>query len=244
MEPQTYLITGAAGGIGTAICTKLLDENHTVLGIDINSTVSTLFPGHNFTGIQADVLDAKELAQIAESIGDIHHIITSSGIALPSESQNNKGFGIPTPEVFAESVNLNLISHYNILHAFLPNLMRASGNRSVTLVSSINAIQGFGLPAYSSAKAGLSGLVVSLVKTLGSHGIRINALLPGTTPTPATLEEWAHVPDHWETMKANAPLKKLGTPEDIANSALALTQLMTHVTGQCIVVDGGQVVGR
>lgn len=88
------------------------------------------------------------------------------------------------------------------------------------------------------------GLVNAMAPALGTRGIRINAVAPGTTPTPSTLAEWAHVPTHFDDMASGVPLGRLGAPEDIATTFLVLARDLRHVTGQCIVVDGGQTVER
>ena len=118
-----------------------------------------------------------------------------------------------------------------------------TGIAPITLTTSTDALASYGLPAYAAAKAGLIGLVHSLAGPLGADGIRINAVAPGDVPTPRNVREWAHVPGWYDGLRESSPLGRLGTPEDIAAAYLALID-MRHVTGQVIVVDGGQTISR
>ncbi len=141
------------------------------------------------------------------------------------------------------SLDQNLVTAWIALHAALPHLRAVGGDRSITLTSSTDALAAYGLPAYAAAKAGLLGLVRSLAATLGADGIRINAVAPGDVPTARNVREWAHVPGWYDRLREASVLDRLGTPADIAETYLALIDLQ-HVTGQTIVVDGGQTIAR
>jgi L-rhamnose 1-dehydrogenase len=192
--------------------------------------------------IEVDVTDSSALAEIAASLGPISHLVTVAGGALDAETTTTDGL-VPT-SCWEDSIRVNLTSAYGTLYAFAPNLQAAHGDRSVTFISSINAIQGYGLVAYSAAKAGLSGMMNALVVPLGRDGIRVNCVLPGTTPTPRTRQEWSHVPDHFTKMAAGVPIGRLGAPEDIADAVHAIALTLTHVHGVELVVDGGQSRSR
>ena len=84
----------------------------------------------------------------------------------------------------------------------------------------------------------------ALVDPLGGEGIRINVIAPGSVRTPRTERIWQHDADHFERLEAGTALGRLGTPDDIARSFIALATLLSHVTGQVLVVDGGQMVKR
>jgi NAD(P)-dependent dehydrogenase (short-subunit alcohol dehydrogenase family) len=243
VPPQLVLVTGAAGGIGSATCRAFLAAGFAVIGLDHAASVVTAPADGDYTGVVADVLDADALVT---AVGDlaVSHLVTCAGIALVAETANHAGFGLPDVVTFRKSVELNLTSHYATLAAVWPQLRDGEGNRSVSFASSINALQGFGLPAYSAAKAGLIGLVHALVVPLGAAGVRVNAVAPGTVPTPGTEAEWAHVPSHFDDMAALVPLRKLGHPDDVAAAFVALARDLTHVSGQTIVVDGGQSLHR
>lgn len=242
---ELVIVTGAAGGIGSATCRAFLAGGYPVVGLDVAPRVIEPPAPGEYTGF---VADARDLGAVTAVLGGlstrVSHLVTCAGIALLAETTNDAGFGLPDVTTFRESVDLNLTSHYVALSAVWPQLRDGSGNRSVGFASSINAMQGFGMPAYSAAKAGLIGLVRALVVPLGACGVRVNAVAPGTVPTPGTRAEWAHVPEHFDDMAALVPLRKLGHPDDVAAAFLALARDLTHVSGQTLVVDGGQSLHR
>jgi 3-oxoacyl-[acyl-carrier protein] reductase len=97
------------------------------------------------------------------------------------------------------------------------------------------------MPAYSAAKAGLVGMMHGLVRPLGAEGIRVNTIAPGTIRTPRTERIWAHVPGHFERLADSTALGRLGEPRDVARAYRALALELTHVSGEVLVVDGGQL---
>jgi NAD(P)-dependent dehydrogenase (short-subunit alcohol dehydrogenase family) len=234
------VVSGSSGGIGRPTCQAFIDAGFSVFGIDIAEPPPI---DRWFTSVRADVTKPEELAVMlaCADLPPVSHVVTLAGIAHPAEPDAHLCGTLIGPEVFRQSVELNLGGHFNVLHATLPYLDQSAGDRSVAFVSSINALRGFGLPAYSAAKAGLSGLVWALTPFLGARGIRVNVVLPGTTPTPATLDEWSSDPDHFGRLAAAVPLGRLGSPSDVAETLVALCRLR-HVTGQELVVDGGQSV--
>lgn len=219
--------------------TAFLAAGCDVLGLDANPAVETLSTSQRYCGITLDVTDPESLQRAACAMAEVHHLVCVAGGALAEETSD--GHGIVEPEVFDRSVRLNLSGAYYTLHAFMENLGESAAiDRSVTFISSVNAVTGFGLPAYAAAKAGLTGLMHALLVPLGAKGIRVNCVLPGTTPTPRTRAEWAHRVGHFEQMAASVPLGRLGTPEDVATTVTSLALRMTHLHGVELLVDGGQ----
>jgi meso-butanediol dehydrogenase/(S,S)-butanediol dehydrogenase/diacetyl reductase len=235
------LVTGAAGGLGSALVTALVERRDRVVAIDR--------VGIERDDVAAYAIDLADEDAVAGALADaaarglaIQHVVAIAGAALPEEKTGADLADLPL-EVFRASLELNLVSAWITLRAALPHLRRADGDRSITLTTSTDALASYGLPAYAAAKAGLIGLVHSLAGTLGADGIRINAVAPGDVPTARNVREWEHVPGWYDGLRASSPLGRLGTPEDIAAAYLALMD-MHHVTGQVIVVDGGQTVSR
>ena len=245
--PDTVLVTGAAGAIGAATVCRFVEAGLHVIAFDRDPSVRDA-AGPRVAAYQVDVDDASAVAHaVADACATraLRHVIGIAGGALPREPATSDDPLSLTPDEFRASVDANLTSQYVVVHACLPWLRRAGGgDRSVTLTSSFNALAGWGMPAYSSAKAGLIGMMRALTAPLGAEGIRVNVVAPGTIRTPRTERIWAHDANHFPHLEATTALGRLGTPDDVARAYLALATMLTHVTGQVLVVDGGQMTKR
>jgi NAD(P)-dependent dehydrogenase (short-subunit alcohol dehydrogenase family) len=245
--PAVVLVTGAAGAIGSATVRLFLDAGFDVVGFDREPAVASIATGH-YTGIRVDLQDDVALVDAVASLcshGRLSHVVAIAGGALPAEPQTQHDPAALDPHLFRSSIEANLTTQFLTLHAVLPWLRRNPNvDRSVTFTSSFNALTGCGMPAYSAAKAGLIGLMHALTGPLGAEGVRTNVVAPGTVRTPRTERLWAHVPAHFEQLEATTALGRLATPADVARTYVALVTMLTHVTGQVIVVDGGQMVKR
>jgi len=239
---SAVLVTGAAGGLGSALTDALLARGDQVVALDRTAVEAR-------EGMRSYAVDLLDEAAVVAALADataagpgIRHVVAIAGGALPDEKACVDPAEL-TLEVFRRSLDQNLITAWITLRAALPHLRAVDGDRSITLTSSTDALAAYGLPAYAAAKAGLLGLVRSLAATLGADGIRINAVAPGDVPTERNVREWAHVPGWYDRLREASVLDRLGTPPDIAATYLALIDLQ-HVTGQTIIVDGGQTIAR
>jgi 3-oxoacyl-[acyl-carrier protein] reductase len=238
------LVTGAAGAIGSATVEAFLAGGWRVVGLDRDAAVAQERAGYH--GFAVDLLDDAALARVlarAEETGPLAHVVGIAGGALPEEPVTQDDPAALTPATFRASLDANLTTQFLLLGASMPWLRRGSGDRSVTFTSSWNALSGAGMPAYSAAKAGLIGMMRALVGPLGREGIRVNVVAPGTIRTPRTERIWSGDPDHFERLEAAIPLGRLGAPGDVADAFVGLAGL-PHVTGQVLVVDGGQLLAR
>jgi meso-butanediol dehydrogenase / (S,S)-butanediol dehydrogenase / diacetyl reductase len=239
------LVTGAAGAIGSATVDAFLERGFYVVGMDRDAKV-TRAKGFDYNGIQVELEQEEAIIAAMRDvarIGNLAHIVGLAGGALPSETAE-KGLLELDQASFAESIAANLVTQYAVVRAALPLLRVSEGDRSIALTSSFNALSGWGLPAYSAAKAGLIGLMHALTSPLGKEGIRINVVAPGTVRTPRTERLWGHEPGHFPGLESRSAIGRVGSPADVANAFVALATLLTHVTGQVLVVDGGQMVKR
>jgi NAD(P)-dependent dehydrogenase (short-subunit alcohol dehydrogenase family) len=247
VQPAVTLVTGAAGAIGSATVRLFVEAGFHVVGLDRDPGVACVAP-QRYTGLQVDLTDESALAaaiDAAEHTGDLAHVVGIAGGALPEEPRTQDDPAALEPELFRASIEANLTTQFLVMRAALPWLRRNSGvDRSITLTSSFNALTGCGMPAYSAAKAGLIGMMHALTGPLGAEGIRVNVVAPGTVRTPRTERIWGHVPGHFERLEAATALGTLAMPEDVGRAFLALATMLTHVTGQVLVVDGGQMIKR
>jgi 3-oxoacyl-[acyl-carrier protein] reductase len=240
----SVIVVGGSGGIGSAVVGCYLDRGVEVVVIDKEPAMGNASSAAGLHYVQADVTRDDQIAAAYASARaltlPIHHLVSLAGGAYPVE------FGKlvdTSSEIIRRSIELNLTSHLLLTRAFLPLLgygeeTKARADRSITLISSINAVRDYGLPAYSAAKAGLMGFVRAMATELGADGIRINVIAPGTVATPEDSEQ----PKDRDALRRGTVLGRLAEPSDIADAIVAISHDMRAVTGQCLIVDSGQTV--
>lgn len=246
MSKGVVLISGAAGGIGSATVDRFLASGYEVAGLDVSAAVEGLRDGA-YRGKIADVTDAHRLVAAVDDLlngRQLRHVVGLAGRVLDGEPGSIAPDFSAAVDGFSASVELNLTGQYALIQAGLPRLIDASGDRSIVLCSSINALRGYGAPAYSAAKAGLIGMAHALATPLGARGIRINVVAPGTTRTPLIEREMATSNDskRLERVAEEIPLGQVGEPEDVAAVIESVADRMTHVNDEVIRVDGGQLL--
>lgn len=241
MNKEVVFITGAEGNIAKRIVKKYLENGCKVIATDIfDKTANTdFYNNENYEYYKLDVTNFEEIQQLYKKIekyGKITHMISAAGGPIKSEID---GLESATIEDIEKSVQLNLISHIYLTKAFLPLIEKEENNKTITLISSVNALKSFNLPIYSAAKAGIYGFMNSMVKELGKKDIRINVISPGTVPTDKDIASNGNFYNYrYKDMMA---LKDFTKPEDIADAIYSVTHIMKAVTGQNIVVDSGQI---
>jgi galactose dehydrogenase len=231
---MTVLVTGAAGGIGTATVQAFLASGFDVVGLDRQPA-----PGEpGYTHVVLDLLDEGAVHDAVAGVGPLRHLVCIAGGALMPEKTSDDVASLEL-DVWRASLDQNLTAAFISLQAALGGLRQLEGDRSISVVSSTDALLSCGLPAYAAAKAGLIGLVHALTGPLGAEGIRINAVAPGDIPTERNVAEWGHVDGWYSRMREATALDRLVTAEEVAGTFLAIATQLTSLTGQTIVVDGG-----
>ncbi len=134
-------------------------------------------------------------------------------------------------------ITVNLKSAFNFIHAITPIMMRQRGGSIINMASVVGVSGNAGQSNYSASKAGMIGLAKSIAKELGSRGVRANAIAPGFIITDMTAQLSEEVRESWAKQ---IPMRRGGTPEDVANVATFLaSDLSSYVTGQVIHCCGG-----
>lgn len=246
LKDKTAIITGAGSGLGEAIARRFAAEGASLLLCDKNARavqalseeLSTQAPG--VLACEADVSDSGAVHEMAESclraFGKIDILINNAGISP------KKAYLEYTEDDWDAVIDVNLKGEYLCARAVSEHMMARRYGRIVNLSSSAWRSGGFagGIP-YTSAKAGVIGLMRSLAKTLGPYGVTVNAIAPGPTATPLT-DEW--LPARQEEIVKQIPLGRVGRPLDVANAALFLaSDEAEYITGICLDVNGGIAMG-
>lgn len=242
LEGKTALITGAARGIGKAIALKYAQEGANIaftdLTIDENAQrtekelVVLGVKAKGYASNAANFEDtANVVAEIHKEFGRIDILVNNAGITRDGLMMRM------TEQQWDMVINVNLKSAFNFIHACTPVMIRQKSGSIINMSSVVGVSGNAGQCNYSASKAGMIGLAKSIAKELGSRGIRANAIAPGFIITEMTDQLTDEVKAEWA--KA-IPLRRGGTPEDVANVATFLaSDLSSYVTGQVLLVCGG-----
>lgn len=241
------LVTGAAGSIGVATVAAVLARGAAVVAADRQA-----LPGH-IAGLVSDELrvdltddegTGAALRTVAEH-GRLRHVIAIAGGGDAGELAEADP-AVESLATFSRVVANNLLVAFTTIRHAVPLLRQSSGDRSITLVGSINAYGGYGAPGYSAAKAGLLGLVNSLAPVLGPDGIRVNCLTLGTVDTDnlRALAEARGVRLDLAAVAEQTPLHRVLTPDDVAAALVSMALDMGGLTGSNLVLDNGQLRSR
>ncbi len=245
MQGRIALVTGAASGIGKACVDALLTKGASVVALDIDPNIDTLFDTPAVLGIQCDVTDkvaVKEaLGQTARYFGGLDLIVSNAGIFPVSARVENM-----EDATWDRSLDLNLTSHRKLFTLAIPYL-KTGIDPAVVIVGSKNVpAPGPGAAAYSVAKAGLTQLVRVAALELGEYGIRVNAVHPNAVYDTAiwTDEVLKARASHYglsvAEYKTNNVLKQEVTSRDVANLIVSmLGGTFSRITGAQIPIDGG-----
>ncbi len=250
-ERSTVLVTGAGIGIGAATARAFGDAGYRVIVTDILEEESrSVVSGIESGGGEAeyhhlDVTSTEEVESVVsavqETYGPLDAIVANAGIA------HKVPLAELTDEKWDQTHEIDLNGVRRVCRAAAP-AMREAGRGSMIAVSSIMGVA-YGWDEhvqYSSAKAGIVGLVRGLAVELAREGIRVNGIAPGYIRTAQALsEEHSLGPEGLEQAAEFIPMGRVGEPEDIADVILFLaSDAARYLTGQVIVVDGGLLVGR
>jgi NAD(P)-dependent dehydrogenase (short-subunit alcohol dehydrogenase family) len=244
MSGQVVLVTGASGSIGRSVVARLAAAGVTVVTADRRVPDVQPDPPPAREAL-VDLTDAAATASAVADLlpsGQLHHVVAVAG-GGDLDELSIEDVAEESLDTFDRVVRNNLHVAFVTVRHTVPCLRATSGDRSITLVGSINAEGGYGAPGYSAAKAGLVGLVRSLAPALGSDGIRINCLTLGTVDTD-NLRSLTAARGRRLDLEAAGRRTALGrvlSPDDVARAAVALATDLVGLTGADIVLDNGQL---
>ena len=242
LDGKVALITGAARGIGKAIALKFAAEGADVAFTDLvineaaEETISEIAAfGHKVKGYASNAAKFEETHTVVDEIlkdfGHIDILVNNAGITKDGLVMRM------TEDQWDAVINVNLKSAFNFIHAVIPGMARQKGGSIINMASIAGQMGNPGQVNYASSKAGLIAMAKSVAKEMGSRGIRANAIAPGFIVSEMTNALPEEVRAEYIKM---IPLKRGGTVDEIANTALYLaSDLSSYVTGQVIAVNGG-----
>ena len=234
LEGKVALITGASRGIGKAIALKFASEGADFAFTDIKISDDTVKELEALgVKVRAYASNAADFAQTHETVEQIMADFGRIDILVNNAGITRDGLMLRMDEAQWDAViNVNLKSAYNYIHACTPIMARQRGGSIINMSSVVGVSGNAGQCNYSASKAGLIGLAKSIAKEMGPRGIRANCIAPGFIISDMTAALPEEVREAWIK---TIPLRRGGTPEDVAKVALFLaSDLSSYVSGQVI----------
>ena len=255
LQDKVAIVTGSGSGLGKAIVKRLAEEGASVVVADINAeAIATVVgeleqAGRTAVGFKVDVTDRSQLKELmattAGKFGRIDILVNNAGVTRhrPFFTMNDEDWdivlGVDLKGVF---FCVQAVAEYMIRQRYgkIVNISSAAGTGGASHATAGSAA---GNANYAAAKAGVIQLTKTLATELGPHGINVNSVAPGfiLTPMSYTSRNQQEIEEHIEVRRKSAVLKRVGKPEDIANSVLFLvSDEASFISAQLLRVDGGR----
>ena len=248
LDKKVAIVTGASSGVGAALAIKLAAQNVKVVVNYARSkggaeeTVRQIEEaGGQAIKFKADVSDDLQcIALVQKTVGEYGQLDILVNNAGTTTYVEHKNLDLLSDAVWESTLRTNLMGPFYMSRAALPELIKQGGGE-IVMTSSIAGLTTNGSSmAYCASKAALNSLTRTLAKAIGEHNVRVNAICPGLINGKWASEGWG---DRWQDVIAfaegAAPLGRVSTPEDIADSIISVITGTDLVTGQIITVDGG-----
>lgn len=242
LKDKRIFITGGARGIGAATAARFLEEGSRVVVLDSDKDallrIQNQMPALAGT-ICADVSDAKAVGKAFDELDSAFKgmdvLINNAGIS------QKKSFLEITPEEWNKMMDVNLNGVFYVAQQAAKRMLK-QGSGVILNMGSTNALMGYPhYASYNSSKAGVVELTRSMALELAPK-IRVNAVCPGYILTP--MQEAEYTPEMLRACESKVPLGRLGKPEEVAALfAFLASEDADYVTGQCFVIDGGEIAG-
>ena len=244
LKEKVAIITGASGGIGEVTAKRFAAEGAKVVLVDLNkdavdrSVEEVKNYGEDIIGLQVDVTNREQVEELMNEtlarFGRIDVVINNAGITQDAQLVKM------SEEQWDRVIAVNLKGVFNVGQSAAKVMIEQKSGVILNASSVVGLYGNFGQTNYAATKFGVNGLTKTWARELGKYGIRVNAIAPGFIATPMTEKMPEKV---LEMLKNKSPLKRMGTPEDIASGyAYLASDEASFITGAVISIDGGAVI--
>lgn len=258
LEGKVAVVTGAGGGLGAAMSLRFAEEGAAVVCQDLDEAAAlrTVYAiaelgARPASAWACDVSDSSAINAMFDAAeadhGVVNVLVNCAGVdRTPGDGSREGNTGsdvqvaVMSDEGWQRMLDIHLNGAFYCTRAFVARLVEAEQGGSMICISSIAGLAGWGPVHYATAKAGLLGLVRSVARFCGPHGIRANAICPGVIDTPMSASV---APQMIAALKMLTPLGRIGEPADVAAAAVYLASDESgFVTGQALSPNGGLVI--
>lgn len=247
LKSRVAIVTGAAGGIGRAICKRFADEGVRLIATDINGSALNKLSeeltalGGEIAAVAVDITSYQDVRsaveQAAAKFGQIDILVNNAGWDIA------KPFLETEPDLWDKIIAVNLRGPLNLHKAVLPHMIAGGGGKVINIASDAGRVGSSGESVYSACKGGLIAFSKTIAREYARNNIRVNVVCPGPTDTPllrSFLGDGEYGQKLYDRLQKSIPLKRLGQPEDIPGLVAFLSSDDANfMTGQVVSISGG-----
>ncbi len=241
---KTAIVTGGAGGIGSAICRRLADEGCKVAVFDLKGDAAQKVAGEIGNGATAHAVDITNHAAVATAVAALDEQSGGIDILVNNAGWDHFAFFLDTePELWKKIIAINLDGPLNLHHAVLKGMQQRRRGRVVNIASDAGRVGSSMEAVYSACKGGIIAFTKTMAREMARSNVTLNCVCPGPTETPLLQSFLGHGDQGqkiYDGLKRSIPLKRLGQPDDLPGVvAFLASEDAAYITGQVISVSGG-----